>query len=126
MYSTPSVVFISVSVDIICFSPSVVDVTTGFVPSVFDPQEVGREGVNVAVIGMGEVKESISASSMTLSEIKDSVYDEVIDINEENGTLFGTSIGAGYKLPSTNAFTGILMGANSAHKRSEIKKSGTM
>lgn len=43
-----------------------------------------------------------------------------IDMNEENGTIFATTVGAGYKRPSTNAFTGVLMGADRSQKRSEI------
>jgi len=35
---------------------------------------------------------------------------EGIDVNEENGTLFAPTIGAGYKDPFSNTFTGILMG----------------
>lgn len=35
-----------------------------------------------------------------------------IDINEDNGTIFAPTIGAGYKLPTSNKFTGVLMGVN--------------
>ncbi|DAT81252.1 MAG TPA: hypothetical protein [Caudoviricetes sp.] len=43
-----------------------------------------------------------------------------IDMNEENGTIFATTIGAGFKRPSTNAFTGVLMGADRSQPRQEI------
>lgn len=43
-----------------------------------------------------------------------------IDMNEENGTIFAATVGAGYKRPSTNAFTGVLMGVDRSQKRSEI------
>lgn len=44
-----------------------------------------------------------------------------IDMNEEKGTIFATTVGAGYKRPSTNAFTGVLMGADSALPRANVK-----
>lgn len=44
-----------------------------------------------------------------------------IDMNEERGTIFATTIGAGYKKPSTNAFTGVLMGADSSLPRSKLR-----
>lgn len=40
-----------------------------------------------------------------------------IDINEEDGTIFAPTIGAGFKGPLTNTFTGVLMGVNSEFKR---------
>ena len=43
-----------------------------------------------------------------------------IDMNEKDGTIFAVTVGAGYKRPSTNAFTGVLMGADRGYKRSEI------
>lgn len=43
-----------------------------------------------------------------------------IDMNEENGTIFAITVGAGYKRPSTNAFTGVLMGADRSMKREDI------
>lgn len=41
-----------------------------------------------------------------------------IDMNEKDGTIFASTIGAGYKTPQTNAFTGVLMGVD----RSQVKK----
>lgn len=43
-----------------------------------------------------------------------------IDINEDNGTIFAPTIGAGYKLPTSNRFTGVLMGINL-----DFRKDGT-
>lgn len=43
-----------------------------------------------------------------------------IDMNEENGTIFAITVGAGYKRPSTNAFTGVLMGADRSLKRANV------
>lgn len=43
-----------------------------------------------------------------------------IDMNERDGTIFAVTVGAGYKRPSTNAFTGVLMGADRSQPRSEI------
>ena len=43
-----------------------------------------------------------------------------IDMNEENGTIFAATVGAGYKRPSTNAFTGVLMGVDRSQKREDI------
>lgn len=43
-----------------------------------------------------------------------------IDMNEERGTIFAITVGAGYKRPSTNAFTGVLMGADASLKREDI------
>lgn len=40
-----------------------------------------------------------------------------IDINEDNGTIFAPTIGAGYKAPLTNKFSGVLMGVNSGFPR---------
>ena len=40
-----------------------------------------------------------------------------IDMNEEEGSIFANMIGAGYKRPSTNAFTGVLIGADSSNPR---------
>lgn len=44
---------------------------------------------------------------------------EGIDINEENGTIFAPTIGAGFKGPLTNTFTGVLMGVNTAFLRKD-------
>lgn len=40
-----------------------------------------------------------------------------IDINEDNGTIFAPTIGAGFKGPLTNNFTGVLMGVNTGFPR---------
>lgn len=40
-----------------------------------------------------------------------------IDINEDNGTIFAPTIGAGFKGPLTNKFTGVLMGVNVGFRR---------
>lgn len=40
-----------------------------------------------------------------------------IDMNEDEGSIFANMIGAGYKRPSTNAFTGVLIGADSSNPR---------
>lgn len=40
-----------------------------------------------------------------------------IDINEDNGTIFAPTIGAGFKGPLTNKFTGVLMGVNTGFLR---------
>lgn len=40
-----------------------------------------------------------------------------IDINEDNGTIFAPTIGAGFKGPLTNKFTGVLMGVNTGFPR---------
>ncbi|MDD4516792.1 hypothetical protein, partial [Massilibacteroides sp.] len=40
-----------------------------------------------------------------------------IDINEEGGTIFAPTIGAGYKDPLKNTFTGLLMGINKGQKK---------
>lgn len=40
-----------------------------------------------------------------------------IDINEDNGSIFAPTMGAGFKNPFTNAFTGVLMGVNSGFPR---------
>lgn len=40
-----------------------------------------------------------------------------IDINEDNGTIFAPTIGAGFKGPLTNTFTGVLMGVNTGFLR---------
>lgn len=37
-----------------------------------------------------------------------------IDINEENGTIFAPTVGAGYKDPFTNTFSGVIMGIDSS------------
>lgn len=44
-----------------------------------------------------------------------------IDTNEDEGTILGAMIGAGYKRPSTNTFTGVIMGRNSAYRRDQIE-----
>lgn len=43
-----------------------------------------------------------------------------IDMNEDNGTIFAVTVGAGYKSPQTNLFTGVLMGADSSQKREDL------
>lgn len=43
-----------------------------------------------------------------------------LDTNEKDGTIFGATFGAGYKRPSTNAFTGVLMGVDKSQKRSDM------
>lgn len=40
-----------------------------------------------------------------------------IDINDENGTIFAPTIGAGYKDPFTNTFTGIIMGIDTSQTK---------
>lgn len=40
-----------------------------------------------------------------------------IDINEDEGTIFAPTIGAGFKAPLTNAFSGVLMGVNKGFPR---------
>lgn len=42
-----------------------------------------------------------------------------IDMNEEEGTIFAITIGAGYKNPNTNAFTGVLMGRDRSQKKED-------
>lgn len=44
-----------------------------------------------------------------------------IDMNEEDGTIFANTIGAGYKTPQTNLFTGVLMGVDRSQKKKDIK-----
>jgi hypothetical protein len=44
-----------------------------------------------------------------------------IDMNEEDGTIFANTIGAGYKTPQTNLFTGVLMGVDRSQKKKNIK-----
>ena len=41
-----------------------------------------------------------------------------IDINEDKGTIFAPTIGAGYKHPYTNTFTGVLMGIDTSQVKS--------
>lgn len=43
-----------------------------------------------------------------------------IDMNEENGTIFAPTIGAGYKNPYTNTFTGVLMGIDKSQKKGDV------
>lgn len=43
-----------------------------------------------------------------------------LSTNEKEGTIFGATFGAGYKRPSTNAFTGILMGADKSQPRDNM------
>lgn len=43
-----------------------------------------------------------------------------IDMNEEDGTIFANTIGAGYKVPQTNLFTGVLMGVDRSQKKKDI------
>jgi hypothetical protein len=40
-----------------------------------------------------------------------------IDINEENGTIFAPTLGAGWKHPFTNTFTGVIMGIDKSQLR---------
>lgn len=40
-----------------------------------------------------------------------------IDLNEENGTIFAPTIGAGWKHPFTNTFTGVIMGIDKSQLR---------
>ena len=44
-----------------------------------------------------------------------------IDMNEEDGTIFANTIGAGYKTPQTNLFTGVLMGVDRSQKKKDVK-----
>lgn len=44
-----------------------------------------------------------------------------IDMNEEDGTIFANTIGAGYKIPQTNLFTGVLMGVDRSQKKEKIE-----
>lgn len=44
-----------------------------------------------------------------------------IDMNEDEGTIFAPTIGAGYKDPYTNAFTGVLMGRDRSQVKSEVE-----
>lgn len=46
---------------------------------------------------------------------------EGIDMNEEDGTIFANTIGAGYKTPQTNLFTGVLMGVDRSQKKKDIQ-----
>lgn len=41
-------------------------------------------------------------------------------MNEEEGTIFANTIGAGYKTPQTNAFTGVLMGVDRSQKKKDV------
>lgn len=43
-----------------------------------------------------------------------------IDMDEENGTIFAATVGAGYKIPNTNLFTGVLMGIDKAQKKDDV------
>lgn len=45
-----------------------------------------------------------------------------IDINEERGTIFAPTIGAGYKHPITNLFSGVLMGVDRNYPRDAYSK----
>lgn len=40
-----------------------------------------------------------------------------IDVDEDNGTIFAPTIGAGFKNPYSNKFTGVLMGVNKEYLR---------
>lgn len=42
-----------------------------------------------------------------------------IDMNEEEGTIFAITIGAGYKNPNTNTFTGVLMGRDRSQRKED-------
>lgn len=44
-----------------------------------------------------------------------------IDMNEEDGTIFANTIGAGYKTPQTNLFTGVLMGVDRSQKKEDVE-----
>lgn len=44
-----------------------------------------------------------------------------IDMNEEDGTIFANTIGAGYKIPQTNLFTGVLMGVDRSQKKKDVQ-----
>ena len=41
-----------------------------------------------------------------------------IDINEDNGTIFAPTVGAGYKDPFSNRFTGVIMGIDKSQRKS--------
>lgn len=43
-----------------------------------------------------------------------------LDTNEENGTIFGATFGAGWKERSTNKFTGVIMGIDKSQKREDV------
>lgn len=49
-----------------------------------------------------------------------------IDINEDNGTIFAPTLGAGFKNPFTNAFTGVIMGVNSGFRRQQRNADGSV
>lgn len=42
-----------------------------------------------------------------------------IDINDERGTIFAPTVGAGYKDPFTNTFTGIIMGIDTSQTKEQ-------
>lgn len=42
-----------------------------------------------------------------------------IDINEDNGTIFAPTIGAGWKHPFTNTFSGVIMGIDKSQKKQD-------
>lgn len=47
-----------------------------------------------------------------------------IDVDEDNGTIFAPTIGAGFKNPYNNKFTGVLMGVNKEYVRITRNNSG--
>lgn len=48
-----------------------------------------------------------------------------IDMNEEDGTIFAATLGAGFKEPNTNLFTGVIMGMDRSQKRKDVEGNGT-
>lgn len=48
-----------------------------------------------------------------------------IDMNEDDGTIFAATLGAGFKEPTTNLFTGVLMGVDRSQPRANYDNNGT-
>jgi len=40
-------------------------------------------------------------------------------MNEDEGTIFCATVGAGYKIPHSNKFTGVLMGIDKSQKKED-------
>lgn len=88
-----------------------------------------QEGTVGALEGLfnGDTAKEIPAGKFYRNQVYHcNTYDNVdinswdgqgIDINEDNGTIFAPTIGAGFKGPLTNTFTGVLMGVNTAYLR---------
>lgn len=87
----------------------------------------GTVGVLYTEFSEGSVENSIPKGTFFRNQIyRLNQYENIdingwdgqgIDINEDNGTIFAPTIGAGFKGPLTNNFTGVIMGVNSAYPR---------